>query len=195
MPVRKPQLVLASSSPRRRDILRSMGIVFSIQPVAVDEHKLPGENPQEMVLRLAQAKAVAVQAGDGQLVLGADTAVVLGNDVLGKPHDEADAVEMLMRLSRKTHRVLTGVALRGPAGISAATSCSDVTFRQITRDEAHDYWQSGEPADKAGAYGIQGRGGVFVKRLEGSYSGVVGLPVFETAELLREAGVKILEAS
>jgi septum formation protein len=188
-----PALILASASPRRQDILRSLGIEFSVQPVAVDEQRTRDESPDNMVRRLARAKAAAAEADPRQLVIGADTAVVLGDEVLGKPRDEADAIAMLLRLSGKTHRVLTGVALRGPTGVADATSCTTVTFREISRDEACDYWHSGEPADKAGAYGIQGRGGVFVERLEGSYSGVVGLPVFETAELLREAGVNILE--
>ncbi len=187
-----PDLVLASASPRRRDILRALGLEFSVLPVAVDERRMPDETPEEMVLRLARAKAAAAAADSAKLVIGADTAVVLGDEVLGKPRDEADAVGMLLRLSGKTHKVLTGVALRGAAGLADTTSCTDVTFRRISRDEARDYWQSGEPADKAGAYGIQGRGGVFVERLEGSYSGVVGLPVFETAELLRRAGVKLM---
>jgi septum formation protein len=117
---------------------------------------------------------------------------VLRDAVLGKPRDEADAVAMLLQLSACTHRVLTGVALRGPEGIQDVLSCSNVQFRAISRDEARAYWHSGEPCDKAGAYGIQGMGGVFVERLDGSYSGVVGLPVFETAELLCKSGVKIL---
>ncbi len=187
-----PDLVLASASPRRRDILRALGLDFSILPVAIDERRLPGETPEEMVLRLARAKAAAAADGSARLIIGADTAVVLGDEVLGKPRDEAEGVRMLLRLSGKVHRVLTGVAVRGASGVADAISCTEVTFRRISRDEARDYWHSGEPADKAGAYGIQGRGGVFVERLEGSYSGVVGLPVFETAELLSRAGVKLL---
>ena len=144
------------------------------------------------MLRLARAKAAAATVDDGGLVVGADTAVVLRDQVLGKPRDEADAVAMLLRLSGEAHSVLTGVALRGPHGIQDALSRSIVRFREISRGEAQAYWRSGEPCDKAGAYAVQGIGGVFVERLEGSYSGVVGLPVYETAELLCAAGVRVI---
>lgn len=188
----QPTLVLASRSPRRADILRTLGLSFAVQRVDVDEQKLDEESAGQMVQRLARAKAAAAMANDGDLVIGADTAVVLRDEVLGKPRDEADAVAMLLQLSGKTHRVMTGVALRGPNGIQDGLSRSTVRFRVISRDEALAYWHSGEPRDKAGAYAIQGMGGVFVERLEGSYSGVVGLPVFETAELLRAAGVTVI---
>ena len=188
----EPPLVLASGSPRRKDILRALGLNFSVQLVDVDEQRLAGESAEQMVLRLARAKAAAAIANDGELVIGADTAVVLGDQILGKPLDQSDAVTMLLRLSGQTHRVMTGVALRGSPGIQDALSCSTVKFRVIRRDEAQAYWHSGEPRDKAGAYAIQGLGGVFVERLEGSYSGVVGLPVYETAELLRAAGVRVI---
>lgn len=186
------RLLLASSSPRREEILRALGLNFTAQPVDVDEQILAGESAEQMVLRLARAKAAAATAYDADLVIGADTAVVLADQVLGKPRDEADAVTMLLRLSGKTHRVMTGVALRGPHGVQDALSCTSVKFRVISRDEAQAYWHSGEPADKAGAYAVQGLGGAFVERLEGSYSGVVGLPVYETVELLRAAGVRVI---
>ncbi|MBT8086540.1 MAG: septum formation inhibitor Maf [Gammaproteobacteria bacterium] len=188
----QPTLLLASGSPRREEILHGLKLTFTVQRVDVDEQKLAGETAEQMVLRLARAKAAAATTATEHLVIGADTAVVMGDEVLGKPRDEADAVAMLLRLSAKTHRVMTGVALRGPNGIQDALSCSTVTFREISRDEALAYWQSGEPRDKAGGYAIQGMGGVFIERLEGSYSGVVGLPVFETAELLRAAGVIVI---
>ncbi len=188
----QPTLLLASGSPRRDEILRSLGLTFTVQRVDVDERRLAGESAEQMVLRLARAKAAAATATAVDVVIGADTAVVLGDEVLGKPRDAAEAVEMLSLLSGKTHRVMTGVAVRGPDGIQDALSCSAVKFREISRDEALAYWQSGEPRDKAGAYAIQGMGGVFVEHLEGSYSGVVGLPVFETAELLRAAGVIVI---
>ncbi len=188
----QPTLLLASGSPRRDEILRSLGLTFTVQRVDVDERRLAGESAEQMVLRLARAKAAAATATPVDLVIGADTAVVLGDEVLGKPRDSAEAVEMLSQLSGQTHKVMTGVALRGPDGIKEALSCSTVRFREISRDEALAYWQSGEPRDKAGAYAIQGMGGVFVEHLEGSYSGVVGLPVFETAELLRAAGVIVI---
>lgn len=145
-----------------------------------------------MVLRLAAAKASAANVVEGRLVLGADTAVVLRGRVLGKPRDESDAIEMLMSLSGHSHTVLTGVALQTPHGSEAVISATDVRFREIDRDEASAYWQSGEPRDKAGAYAIQGLGGMFVEAISGSYSGVVGLPVFETVKLLQAAGVDVL---
>jgi nucleoside triphosphate pyrophosphatase len=181
---------LASTSPRRREILEALGIEFDVILVATDESPLEGEDPDEMVQRLAIAKADAATHGD--FVLAADTVVVLGDRVLGKPRDADDAVAMLLALSGRTHAVMTGVALKTPAGTTAVLSTTDVRFRQIGRDEAYRYWQSGEPADKAGAYGIQGLGGMFVKNIEGSYSGVMGLPVFETVELLAAAGLDVL---
>lgn len=187
-----PLLHLASSSPRRQKILRALGLTFTAQGADIDESRLDGETPEQMVLRLAAAKASAAVAAEGQLVLGADTAVVLGGRVLGKPRDESDAVEMLLRLSGCTHRVLTGVALQTSAGSKVVVSATDVRFREIDRDEARAYWHSGEPRDKAGAYAIQGLGGMFVEAISGSYSGVVGLPVFETVNLLRAAGVTVL---
>ncbi len=188
-----PKLHLASSSPRRREILTALRLEFTMQAVALDEYRLDGESPRAMVLRLAAAKAAAANAGDGQFVLGADTAVVLDDRVLGKPRDAGDAVEMLMALSGRQHTVLTGVALRTAEASDLVVSSTDVVFREIDRDEAHRYWQSGEPCDKAGAYGIQGLGGVFVEAITGSYSGVVGLAVFETVGLLRRAGINVLE--
>jgi len=185
-----PLLHLASTSPRRREILETLGIEFDVILVETDESPLEGEKPDEMVLRLATAKTDAATHGD--FILAADTVVVLDDRVLGKPRDADDAVEMLLALSGRSHAVMTGVALRTPAGITAVLSTTDVQFRQIGRDEATRYWQSGEPADKAGAYGIQGLGGMFVKNIEGSYSGVMGLPVFETVELLVSAGLDVL---
>lgn len=187
-----PLLHLASSSPRRQEILRALGLTFTAQGADIDESRLDGETPEQMVLRLAAAKASAAVAAEGQLVLGADTAVVLGGRVLGKPRDESDAIEMLLSLSGCTHRVLTGVALQTSAGSKVVVSATDVRFREIDRDEARAYWHSGEPRDKAGAYAIQGLGGMFVEAISGSYSGVVGLPVFETVNLLRAAGVTVL---
>ena len=184
-----PILQLASRSPRRREILEALGIRFTIVSVDVDESPLDGEKPADMVLRLAQAKTEAVDAGPDSIVLGADTEVVIDGEALGKPRDEADALAMLARLSGRAHQVLTGIAVRGPHGTRTALSKTDVYFREISRDEALAYWQSGEPRDKAGAYAIQGLGGVYVERIDGSYSGVVGLPVFETMALLREAGI------
>jgi septum formation protein len=188
----RPTLLLASSSPRRREILNALGLRFSVQVTDVDECPLPGELPEQLVLRLAEAKSRAAVCGPDDFAIGADTEVVLDDEVLGKPADRGDAIAMLLRLSGRSHRVLTAVALRGPHGVKTVLSSTRVNFREISRDEALAYWQSGEPCDKAGAYGIQGLGGVFVSGIDGSYSGVVGLPVFETAGLLREAGFELL---
>ena len=186
-----PQLHLASSSPRRRDILSALGLRFSHAGVDIDESPRPGEALSAMALRLAEEKARG--AGRDDLpVLGADTIVALGDRVFGKPTSEADALSMLAALSGTTHRVITGVALLAGAELETAMSDTEVRFRDIGPDEALAYWQSGEPRDKAGAYGIQGRGGVFVEAVSGSYSGVVGLPVFETAALLQRAGIDVL---
>lgn len=186
-------IYLASGSPRRRELLQQIGVPFRVVAAAVDEAVLPGEEPLAYVTRLAAAKADMGwgrnrDATDGA-VLAADTAVVLDGKILGKPADGEDAEGMLRQLSGRTHEVLTAVALRTAKGLKSRISRSEVTFRSIAAGEARAYWESGEPADKAGAYAIQGRAAVFVAELRGSYSGVVGLPLFETAELLREAGV------
>ena len=183
-------LYLASTSPRRREILRSIGVAFEALPVQVDESPLPGESPSELVLRLAKAKAKAADVAG--IVLGSDTVVVLDNRMLCKPTDCDDAIAMLLSLAGRSHQVLTGVAVRSPGGNYSALSATEVRFREIDRDEALAYWHSGEPADKAGAYGIQGRGGMFVESISGSYSGVMGLPVFETVQLLQRAGIEVL---
>ena len=188
-----PVLQLASTSPRRQEILRSLGLTFTVIAVEIDESRLEGETPQQMVLRLAANKAAAAVSADSQLVIGADTLVVLGDRVLGKPRGMDDAVEMLMKLSGRSHTVLTGVALWSSTGITSALSQTEVRFREIGRDEARAYWHSGEPCDKAGSYAIQGRGGTFVAAISGSYSGVVGLPVYELAELLGDAGIEVVK--
>jgi septum formation protein len=185
-------LHLASSSPRRREILEALGLKFTVASVDVVEELEAGESAEQMVLRLAAAKAAAAEVEATRVVIGSDTAVVLGDEVLGKPSGRDDAVAMLLKLSGRRHCVLTGVAVRGPQGVQTALSSTEVLFREISQDEALAYWQSGEPLDKAGAYGIQGRGGVFVAAISGSYSGVMGLPVYETAQLLRTAGIDTL---
>ena len=163
--------------------------------VDVDEAWHHGETPSQYVLRLAREKAERGRRSDAVVrdplpVIGADTAVVVDGKVLGKPSDREEFGEMMSRLSGRTHRVLTGVALSS-SGTSTRLSESLVTFRKLDDEDVLRYWLTGEPADKAGGYGIQGVGAVFVERLEGSYSGVVGLPLFETAELLRETGMTI----
>jgi septum formation protein len=185
-----PKLHLASSSPRRRQILEGMGLEFTAAGVDVDERQHPGESADIMVVRLAVEKASAVDSGPGTVVLGADTAVVLDGEVFGKPADRADALRMLTALSGRRHEVMTGVAVRSGGSTVSALSVTEVKFREIGPDEALDYWQSGEPRGKAGAYAIQGLAGDFVEEIAGSYTGVVGLPVHETAELLRAAGIQ-----
>lgn len=188
------ELYLASGSPRRRELLSQLIPEFAVVHVDVDESRLPQESPANMVVRLA-----CLKAGRGREIIGvdapvlaADTVVAMGDDVFGKPESRADALAMLARLSGATHEVFTGVALEFAGNPLTRLSVTRVSFRDIDLAEAEAYWASGEPADKAGAYAIQGIGGIFVRNLEGSYSGVVGLPVFETAELLRQSGFKLL---
>ena len=188
-----PVLHLASSSPRRRELLTALGLNFSYDGVAIDESTLPGEAASDMVLRLATGKArAAYDSGEHSVpVLGADTLVILDDRVFGKPKSKQEALHMLASLSGTTHQVLTGVALMANGELQTALSVTEVQFREIHPDEAEAYWQSGEPAGKAGAYAVQGLGGVFVSAINGSYTGVVGLPVFETAGLLRRAGIEL----
>ena len=190
-------VVLASASPRRRLLLEQLGIHCRVVPAQIDEKVLPGEQPDVFVQRMAKEKADAVWGQQtenvSEPVLGADTVVVLDNHVLGKPADKSHGIEMLMALSGRTHSVLTAVALRTQKGeAEIALSASHVTFRVINREECERYWSTGEPADKAGGYAIQGKGAIFVANLHGSYSGVMGLPLFETAHLLTEVGVTVL---
>jgi septum formation protein len=183
-----PQLILASGSPRRHELLLQIGVPHRVRAADVDERPLAGEDALECAARLAIAKARAVT---GTLpVLGADTVVVQDGAVLGKPRDRADALTMLRCLSGRTHRVISAVALAWPARIESRVSVSTVRFRQLGDAECAAYWESAEPRDKAGGYAIQGLAAVFIEHLEGSYSGVMGLPLFETAELLAMAGIR-----
>ena len=188
-------IYLASRSPRRRELLQQVGVEFKLLDLEIDETLKMGESAADFVLRLALEKSLAgrqqLSAGTALPVLAADTSVVLDGECLGKPRDQEDAISMLMRLSGQTHQVMTGVALVGVQQQSTI-SVSDVTFREISLVEAKRYWQSGEPADKAGSYAIQGLGALFVETLQGSYSGVMGLPLFETAELLQAEGIELL---
>ena len=190
---------LASGSPRRRELLQQIGVSFRVVAAPVDEAVLPGEAAPKYVARLAAAKADAGWDGSRGAVeapvLAADTAVVLDGKIFGKPADSQDAEDMLRQLSGRTHEVLTAVALRTAAGLHARFSRSEVTFRAIAIHEARAYWETGEPKDKAGAYAIQGRAAVFIAGLRGSFSGVMGLPLFETAELLGAAGVPLWAAA
>ena len=195
---RMPELYLASASPRRRELLEQIGVAFRILTVTVDESPHPGESPETYVLRLALVKARMAHARFSRSkeawVLGADTSVVIDNEILGKPRDQTEGIAMLRRLSGATHHVYTAVSLVGKEQASSRLNISTVRFRTLSPRECEDYWRSGEPVDKAGGYAIQGKGAIFVSRLEGSYSGVMGLPLFETAELLREFGLGSLIA-
>jgi len=186
-------LFLASASPRRRELLAQIAVPCVTQIASIDETPLPDEPATAYVERLARekARAVLLALGDSAdaVVLGADTAVVLEGQILGKPQDFADCSRMLRGLSGRTHQVMTAVALVSAQREAAQVVCSEVTFRHLGDAEIAAYWASGEPADKAGGYGIQGLAAVFVSRLEGSYSAVVGLPLCETAELLGEFGI------
>lgn len=184
------ELVLASASPRRRELLQQLGMTFTVAPADIDESVRPDEAPDAYVRRMAAEKAAAglAQAAPGSTVLGADTAVVIDGRVLGKPADRDDAVAMLQLLSDRTHQVMSGVAVAGSGAARDALSITEVTFGPVSIVAAEHYWDTGEPADKAGGYGIQGCGAVFVASLSGSYTGVVGLPLYETAGLLRESG-------
>lgn len=189
-------VLLASRSPRRRELLAQIGIEHRRVEVEVDEAPIAGETPAEQVERLARAKAAAGRAlePDGPPVLGADTLVVIDGEALGKPRDRDEAMAMLGRLSNRTHEVWSGVAVATAGELRSATVCTRVTLRTITAAEQAAYWRTGEPEGKAGAYAIQGRAAVFVEAIAGSYSNVVGLPLFETARLLRQAGINPLDA-
>lgn len=191
-----PRLYLASKSPRRRELLARIGVTPAIIAMELDEAPLPGEAPEDYARRVALDKARAGRAllpADCEVpVLGADTLVTIDGRILGKPRDAEDAVAMLRLLSGRTHRVLSAVALLGRAD-RLALNVSEVSFRPIGEGEARAYWASGEPADKAGGYAIQGLGALFVRELRGSYSGVMGLPVYETAQLLAAEGILLLD--
>ena len=194
-------LFLASASPRRREILGQLGIAHQVLPQDVDESHIPGETPAEYVCRLARAKAQAAlnTLGDHSqsACLGSDTTVVCEGNIFEKPRDRDDARRMLSALSGRTHQVLTAVALATANNVQVKVSESRVTFRELTDAEIDNYWQTGEPADKAGAYGVQGLGAMFIQDINGSYSGIMGLPIMETVALLSATGLtaeRILEA-
>jgi len=188
------QIILASASPRRKELLDQIKVTYEVHPVDLDESPLPNEAPLDYVKRVAAEKSAAcvAQLKTETPVLAADTAVILGGVIMGKPKDQADAMAMLARLSGKTHQVYSAISLRGREH-SQAVSITEVTFKCLTEREMLDYWHSGEPIDKAGSYAIQGMGGSFVESIKGSFSGVVGLPLFETAELLSKQGIKLFK--
>ncbi|SDL86137.1 septum formation protein [Franzmannia pantelleriensis] len=184
-------LRLASASPRRRDLLASIGVSVEVHPVDIDETPWPEEAPRNYVQRLARDKTLAGAVGSRLPTLGSDTAVVLNGEIFGKPRDQAHAAEMLEALAGNTHQVLTAIAVSGPAGLLECCVTSRVTLRHISAAEIDAYWATGEPADKAGGYAIQGLAAVFVAEMQGSHSAVVGLPLFETAALLSRQGVPL----
>jgi septum formation protein len=190
-------VVLASASPRRRALLAQIGIACEPCPVEIDESRRPGESPEGLAARLATAKAEAGARATGSVsrpVLGADTVVALGDETFGKPADAQEAADMLRALSGCSHRVITAVVGLYAGRRSERLSTTRVEFRSLAEAEIAAYVASGEPLDKAGAYGIQGRAAIFVQVLHGSYTGVVGLPLCETALILRELGVDVLSA-
>jgi septum formation protein len=196
------RLILASASPRRRELLAQAGYAFEVEAADVDESQRQGESPAAYVVRLAEEKARAVFAkrfpsgpfverseigGEPLIVLGADTTVVLDNEILGKPADAADARDMLRRLSGRTHQVLTGIAAATRAGISSAVESTGVTFFEIRETELDAYCATAEPLDKAGAYGIQGYAARWIPRIDGDYFNVMGLPIARTVRLIEQA--------
>jgi len=186
--VTEPRILLASASPRRSELLRQVGIAHSIRPVDIDESVHVGEAPSAYVLRLAEAKAAALwrqlAAAERKPVLAADTTVALEGEIFGKPGSLDEARAMLGRLSGRTHEVHTAVAVLHERGAAARVNSSTVTFRALTPAEIDGYWHTGEPADKAGGYAVQGRAAAFISHIAGSYSGIMGLPLYETWELL-----------
>jgi septum formation protein len=189
---RHDRVTLCSASPRRSQLLEQIRVRHEVRPVDVDEARLARETPEAYVRRIAARKAEAGWAlDDRQPVLAADTAVVLGAELFGKPADLTDGMRMLGALAGHTHRVFTAVALRHAAGVAARLSVSEVTFRALSTEECARYWQTGEPVGKAGGYAVQGLAATFITHLAGSYSGVMGLPLAETAELLAAAQVRV----
>ena len=185
------RLVLASASPRRAELLRQLGVEFEQASADIDELRQPGEGAEDYVVRLAREKSAHIQRTlqADRVVLAADTCVLLDDVILGKPEDHFDALAMLARLSGREHRVLTAVCVRRVDQLEEAMTDTRVKFSTLTREQCESYLATDEPWDKAGAYGIQGLAGAFVESIQGSYSGVVGLPLAQTWELLVKLGV------
>ncbi|HCC45152.1 MAG TPA: septum formation protein Maf [Gammaproteobacteria bacterium] len=188
--------VLASASPRRRELLSGIGLAFDIDKPDIEESPFRGETASDYVRRLAGEKARTVlQRQSNRLILAADTTVVIDGDILEKPNSKDEGVEMLQRLSGTRHQVMTGVSIINDDRESSFVSTSYVIFRALAEDEILWYWNTGEPRDKAGGYGLQGAGGAFIEAINGSYSNVIGLPLAETVSLLRSFGVKVMQNS
>lgn len=184
--------MLASASPRRRELIEQLGLIPCVTPADIDETPLAGESTRDYVVRLSLGKArkVAEQSMAEDIVLGADTVINFHERIMGKPHNLQQCVEMLRELSAQTHQVLTGVSLICGNLVESFAVETSVTMRDITEDEIRAYWSTGEPQGKAGSYAIQGRGARFVSSISGSYSNVVGLPLFETASMLARMGIQ-----
>jgi septum formation protein len=193
-----PLLILASASPRRSALLAQIGVRHHVVPPRIEERRLDGEAVEDCVRRLAEQKALKVYSrqkiDEPMPVLAADTIVAIEGSLIGKPRDRDAALDILARLSGQEHEVITAVALAQRGVLTSKLNRNVVRFRVLTRAECESYWDSGEPRDKAGAYAIQGRAAVFIDMLRGSYSGVMGLPLFETAELLTAAGLLVWQA-
>lgn len=188
-PVDSP-ITLASASPRRRELLQQIQVSYALLPVDIDESPLPGEAPEQLVQRLAQQKAAAGFALQPRRpALGSDTIVVVDKQILGKPADRQQAIEMLGKLSGRSHQVMTAVAVCSEDKQSCVLNTSEVQFCELSAEQIEAYWQTGEPLGKAGGYGIQGLAAQFIVTISGSYSGIMGLPLYETAELLKQHGV------
>jgi septum formation protein len=189
----QPQIILASASPRRSELLKQIGISHRIMAVDIDETPLANESPLTYVERVAAEKSAACQVllNDNLPVLSADTSVICDGEIMGKPLDLDHAINMLSRLSGRSHQVYSAVSLRGDQHWQAL-SISEVKFKSLSTDEIIAYWQTGEPCDKAGAYAIQGLASTFIESITGSFSGVMGLPLYETAQLLAKQGIKVI---
>ena len=196
---RAPLLYLASGSPRRQELMQQINLKFDVVQAPIDEVALPDETPEDYVLRIATEKAragylkVLAESSDSKLssktwVVGGDTAVIVDGHIFGQPTDQADAQRMLSTLSNKTHLVLSSLAVIHNTQLFTAINSTHVTFKTLTHQDIQDYWLSGEPIGKAGGYAIQGLGARFIKMIQGSYSGVMGLPLFELDQLLTESG-------
>lgn len=194
---KRPVLILASASPRRLELLQQIGVPCIVNPVNIPEVARPEEAPEQFVERLAREKAQAGYsiAGADSVVLGADTVVVSNGRIMGKPVDKNDALEMLAQLSGTKHQVMTAVAVIDRERMLSQVVTTEVSFCNLSRQQCEKYWESAEPIDKAGAYGIQGLGAVFVASITGSYSAVVGLPLTETAVLLEAFGIGVWQDS
>ncbi|MBS3963595.1 MAG: septum formation inhibitor Maf [Methylomonas sp.] len=195
--MQQAQIILASTSPRRSELLNQIGIAHVIHAVDIDETPLPHEAALAYVERIAAEKSAAYRAlrdkscDDTLPVLAADTAVVVDGKIFGKPRDKSHAIDMLSQLSGRSHQVYSAISLRGTHH-GQAISISEVRFRPLTANEIIAYWQTGEPQGKAGAYAIQGLGSVFIETINGSFSGIMGLPLYETAQLLAQQGIRVI---